>query len=181
MIHFLRPVFILLILFSACPAGISAAAQAQTKNVYLRKMLVRERTGILKTARKMLGIPYRLGGDSPLTGMDCSGFVYRVFRDNGYAMPRATDAQALPGDPNRSPLPGDALVFRGNGASGRHTAIYFGKGWFIHSPGTGRRITFDKMDSPYYRGRYLGSWSPVVLLRGTHAGWRKFEKLLSAF
>lgn len=46
-----------------------------------------------------LGVPYRFGGTSPITGFDCSGFVGKVFADAlGFGMPRTAAEMAQMGE-----------------------------------------------------------------------------------
>jgi hypothetical protein len=155
-----------------CPAVLSAnSGNESLKLRYLRQIIRSEQMNILKTIRACIlaGIPYRLGGSSPSEGMDCSGFVSWVYRRNGYAVPRDTSAQARLRRDKDNLAPGDVLVFRGSGASGYHTGIYVGKGWYAHAPGTGKKITLKRL-SASARG-YLGAWSPIVRLRDTSVKW----------
>jgi murein DD-endopeptidase len=51
--------------------------------------------------------------------------------------------------------PGDAVFFKGNG-SGQvsHVGLYVGKGQFIHSPSTGKRVRIDSLSSRYWKKHY---------------------------
>jgi len=44
---------------------------------------------LIATALQFRGVPYRLGGDEPLRGFDCSGFVHYVFEQHRVALPRS--------------------------------------------------------------------------------------------
>src|SRR5262245_50811869 len=54
-------------------------------------------TRILQTALALQGTIYRLGGDDPTRGFDCSGFVRYVFAQHGIAMPRTVSEQLTVG------------------------------------------------------------------------------------
>ena len=61
-----------------------------------------------------LGVPYRFGGTSPLTGFDCSGFVGKVFSDAlGFGMPRTASEMSQMGEQVKinELKPGDLVFF----------------------------------------------------------------------
>lgn len=49
-----------------------------------------------EVAKSFLGLPYKWGGDDPMKGFDCSGFVIEILKSVGY-LPRVGDwtAQSL--------------------------------------------------------------------------------------
>ncbi|WP_298066496.1 C40 family peptidase [uncultured Mailhella sp.] len=108
-------------------------------------------------AREQLGVRYRRGGSSPRSGFDCSGFVYWVFARHGVRVPRDSVRQSSAGHKveKKDLLPGDILVFRiPRTPNGRHTAIYIGKGRFIHSPTSGSRVRVESLSDSYWRKHY---------------------------
>jgi cell wall-associated NlpC family hydrolase len=46
-----------------------------------------------KVALSFLGLPYKWGGDDPLVGFDCSGFIIEILKSVGY-LPRSGDWRA---------------------------------------------------------------------------------------
>jgi cell wall-associated NlpC family hydrolase len=46
---------------------------------------------IVDTAMQYLGAPYRWGGES-MNGFDCSGLVYKVYKDNGISVNRVAQS-----------------------------------------------------------------------------------------
>lgn len=94
---------------------------------------------VVEQAKKYIGVPYVWGGTDPAKGMDCSGFVQRVYRDLGIELPRVTWDQMTKGTPVASlaeAKPGDLLVSYG----GSHIAIYLGNGKAIDAPVPGQTI-----------------------------------------
>ncbi|WP_284982069.1 C40 family peptidase [Arthrobacter sp. efr-133-TYG-118] len=112
-------------------AGLSSAAGTATGAV----------TGdaVVADAKKYVGVPYVWGGTNPAVGMDCSGFVQRVFKDLGVDLPRVVSDQMRQGTPVASlaqAKPGDLLVSFG----GEHISIYLGNGKAIDAPVPGQTI-----------------------------------------
>lgn len=83
------------------------------------------------------GTPYVWGGNDVKNGVDCSGFVKKMYGAIGLSLPRTAAEQALVGTPiNRLQdlQKGDRLYFwdAKRGKIG-HTGIYLGNGNFVHS------------------------------------------------
>jgi len=94
---------------------------------------------VVATAKKYIGVPYVWGGTNPATGMDCSGFTQRVFKDLGVEIPRVVSDQMRQGTPVASlaeARPGDLLVSFG----GDHISIYLGNGKAIDAPVPGKTV-----------------------------------------
>ena len=110
----------------------------------------------LAGARRLQGISYVYGGDSPAEGFDCSGFTSYVFGRAGKQIPRTSSAQAAAATPiSRSQLrPGDLIFFRPYG-SVSHVAIYAGNSMVWESPGTGQQVRYAGIwDVPRSYGRF---------------------------
>lgn len=100
------------------------------------------------------GVRYRLGG-STKSGIDCSGFVQRTFREQfGLELPRSTyEQQEMGKSVDRTKLrTGDLVLFRA-GSTGRHVGIYIGNNQFVHAS-TSSGVTISSMDEPYWKRRY---------------------------
>jgi len=104
----------------------------------------------------MLGAPYHYGGSSP-RGFDCSGLVYYAFREAGIRVPRTTRAQLRHAQqvPLSQIIPGDLLFFRQRFRRVSHVGIYAGDGWFIHAPSRGKRVSYESMQSSYWKPRLV--------------------------
>jgi len=111
-------------------------------------------------ALNMIGVRYRWGGNTPDSGLDCSGFVRYVFQDTlGMALPRRAEEMSRVGEKVRvSDLkPGDLVFFNTMRRTFSHVGIYIGDNKFVHSPSTGSTIRVDDMDSGYWEKRFTGA------------------------
>ena len=115
---------------------------------------------MIQEAEKYLGMPYVWGGDSPLTGFDCSGFVSWVVNhsENGWNMGRQTANGLMSQCTAVSPedaRPGDLVYFENtyqtDGAS--HVGIYVGNGMMIHC---GNPIQYTNINTTYWQQHFLG-------------------------
>jgi cell wall-associated NlpC family hydrolase len=109
----------------------------------------------VRFARRLLGVPYRYGGDSPGGGFDCSGFVRYVYAHFGFRLPHSSYADFGLGKriERRALRPGDLVFFDGIG----HVGMYVGDGRFIHAPHTGTHVQMTSLDDPWYRATYDGA------------------------
>ncbi len=117
---------------------------------------------VVKTAFKMMGVPYLWGGTSS-KGLDCSGFTKTIYFMNGKILPRDASQQVFAGElvdeeKNFGELrPGDLLFF-GRAATDStrervtHVGMWIGEGQFIHSPGLEAHVKISSVDlkSEYY-------------------------------
>lgn len=113
---------------------------------------------VVRTAATQIGQRYRLGGESPRTGFDCSGLIYWAYKQHGINIPRVTTSQARVGQKiGRQNLKvGDILVFRtGNSPNGLHTGLYAGGNKFIHAPNSKSRVKLETFDGSWWGGRFI--------------------------
>lgn len=116
-------------------------------------------TRALETALSLQGTPYRMGGNDPDEGLDCSGFVKYSFSSIGIELPRTSrEMYHATERVSRNELqPGDLLFFK-TGRRSRsinHVAIYLGNGRFIHAPRSGRNVSIDTLERGYWRERFV--------------------------
>ncbi len=109
---------------------------------------------------KMVGVNYRLGGTSEISGLDCSGFVQLVFKDSlGTLLPRTAREQSQVGQViDTSQLkPGDLVFFNTMRRAFSHVGIYLGDNYFMHAPRAGAEVRVESMESSYWIKRYNGA------------------------
>jgi murein DD-endopeptidase len=104
-------------------------------------------------ALKMVGRPYRAGGETAAAGFDCSGLVQFSYRQAGVAVPRSTELQLRATRKiSRSDLRrGDLVFFDQEGKKKSHVGIYLGEGRFVHAPSSGKRVRVDRLDARYWQ------------------------------
>ncbi|MGV3614907.1 MAG: C40 family peptidase [Fimbriimonas sp.] len=97
------------------------------------------------------GTPYVWGGNDPQRGIDCSGFVKKMYGTIGVNLPRTAAEQAMVGTPIyklEDLRKGDRLYFwdKKRGKIG-HTGIYLGDGNFVHSSSGRKGVATDYLGS----------------------------------
>lgn len=95
---------------------------------------------VVEHALRFIGVSYHYGGNSPIFGFDCSGFVCEVLRSFGHIGKKDYSAQELYNHlltkAWRSQLGTGGIVFFGEHRSRiTHTGIYYKDGLFIESGG----------------------------------------------
>ncbi|SEP58368.1 Cell wall-associated hydrolase, NlpC family [Ectothiorhodospira magna] len=115
------------------------------------------RSQVVFHALSMVGRPYRYGGTSPEEGFDCSGLVWFTHHHAGIPVPRTTATQSRGARPvtQGALTPGDLLFFRTTRPGPSHVSIYIGHGRFVHAPSSGRPVTTERLDHPYWGPRLL--------------------------
>lgn len=114
---------------------------------------------ILKTAKSQIGKKYCFGGISPKTGFDCSGLAWWSHKKNGINIPRQSSDQYSRGKKisRKNLMPGDLLYFETYKKGASHVGVYDGKGGFIHSPNSNKKVERTSLKNSYYKKRYLGA------------------------
>lgn len=113
---------------------------------------------VVAVAETLVGAPYQYGGTTP-DGFDCSGLVQYAYKEAGLNIPRSTReqrryAQSVSVSNLRA---GDVLFFRVSDRKVSHVGIYTGDGRFIHAPSIGGRVSYARMDNPFWQERLVGA------------------------
>ncbi len=130
-----------------------------------------EGADIAEYALQFVGNPYVYGGTSLTNGADCSGFVFTVFKDNGYSLLRTADEQMK--GPSSSQIangyskgysvpksdlkPGD-LVFYGASGYASHVAIYVGNDEVVHAVNSQQGIKRTSITHTGMPIKYMRYW-----------------------
>lgn len=114
---------------------------------------------VINTALMFLGVPYKFGGNSASTGLDCSAYVKKVFGILNVDLPRtARDIYHVGRYVQKSQLAtGDLVFFRTYARYPSHVGIYLGDNKFIHASSRSKMVTIDDLDFNYYKKRYIGA------------------------
>jgi len=149
--------FAAVLLLGGCASSSSRTSLKPTKWENVPPANPQAASAVLMRAMSLIGTPYKLGGSSPETGFDCSGFINYVYRDMlALRLPRTTRELAALGGPKpkreRMAI-GDLVLF---GSKGRvfHAGIYIGQGRFIHAPNSRGVVRVENLDTRYWREHY---------------------------
>ncbi|NJO18771.1 MAG: C40 family peptidase [Spirulinaceae cyanobacterium RM2_2_10] len=134
---------------------------------------------ILKAyAMQFVGTPYRWGGDDPMAGFDCSGFVQELLASCGLDPKGDDTAQGLfnffdrHGEKNPSPGMG-VLVFYGESLSKIvHVAMMLDEFRIIEAGGGGYKTLTEQdaiKQNAYIRIRHLSNRKPIAMLRPNYS------------
>jgi cell wall-associated NlpC family hydrolase len=169
-----RPAAALLTLAFACATASAMDAQAKDRADSLAASAV-------ETARKtwtgaqdvamyslgLIGVVYKFGGNTPESGLDCSGLVRYVFQEvTGVTLPRT--AKALSGLGARVSAadlqPGDLVFFNTRRFAYSHVGIYLGDNRFIHARSRGADVEVSQLSQSYWQKHFNGARRLVGVL-----------------
>ncbi len=117
---------------------------------------------LIAAAVELVGTPYRLGGQSPEAGFDCSGLVSYVAALQGIRLPRTVVQQYGAGSAiDRADVAaGDLVFFSTIGPGATHVGIVVSAGSdprFVHAPADGASVRIERFDTPYWQRRWVGA------------------------
>ena len=116
-------------------------------------------SAVVSYGKQFIGTPYVWGGTNLRTGVDCSGFVYSVYKNFGITLNRNSAAMASNGvEVSKSNLQAGDLVFFNTGGDSKisHVGIYCGDGTYVHSTdGKGNGVTVTDLNSGYSAKTYV--------------------------
>ena len=141
------------------PFSTAVRADEADKPGLLQRYTVNIQDLIIK-GLEFVGVPYRRGGNTVESGLDCSGFTRLVFLDsNGIDLPRTAAEQANIGTKVSADelKPGDLVFFNTMKRAYSHVGIYLGNDQFVHAPKPGAEIRVENMHQAYWVGKFNGA------------------------
>ncbi len=106
------------------------------------------RSSIVNYAMQFLGNRYVHGGNSLVTGTDCSGFTSLIYKEFGYSLNRTPSGQLSSNGRSidySQIQPGDIICY-GKGGKCTHVALYIGNGQIIHSANSRKGVVIYQAD-----------------------------------
>lgn len=115
-------------------------------------------SAVVDAALALRGASYRLGGDRPSQGFDCSGLVRYVFEQEHVDVPRTVADQFRAGRKvsNNRVKAGDLVFFSTTAKGATHVGIAIDRERFVHAPGTGGVVRIEPIGTPYWSRRLVG-------------------------
>ena len=98
---------------------------------------------VVEYALQFVGNPYVFGGTSLTDGIDCSGFVMKVYENFGVTLPHSSKADRTEGyavESLEDALPGDLICYSG------HVALYMGNDQIVHASNSKTGIIVSKVN-----------------------------------
>lgn len=98
---------------------------------------------VVEYALQFVGNPYVFGGTSLTDGIDCSGFVMKVYENFGVMLPHSSKADRTEGyavESLEDALPGDLICYSG------HVALYMGNDQIVHASNSKTGIIVSKVN-----------------------------------
>lgn len=132
---------------------------ATVKDIDIASMSKVEKS-LVKEATAWLGTPYKYGGNTR-SGVDCSGFVYHVFRNSlDINLPRNSGKQHdyCRKISKKDLSTGDLVFFATTRGSKKvsHVGLYVGDGKMIHAS-TSRGVVCQNLSDDYYTRTFVGA------------------------
>lgn len=114
---------------------------------------------VVAYGKQFIGTPYVWGGTNLKKGVDCSGFVYAVYKNFGITLNRSSSSMVNNGvEVSKANLQAGDLVFFNSGGNSRisHVGIYCGDGTYVHSTdGKAYGVTVTDLNSGYSANTYV--------------------------
>ena len=115
----------------------------------------------------LIGVEYKFGGNTPESGLDCSGLVRYVFQEvTGITLPRTSkELSGVGAKVGIADLKaGDLVFFNTRRFPNSHVGIYLGDNTFIHAPSRGREVEVAQLSSSYWQKHFNGARRLVGVL-----------------
>lgn len=103
---------------------------------------------IIMEALNYVGYPYQYGGNSLMTGTDCSGFIQLIHKNFNINLERSSAMQYLVNGYfiDESQIQEGDLIFYGENNQVTHVALYIGNGQIVHAASEKQGICISNME-----------------------------------
>ncbi|MGY3313080.1 cell wall-associated NlpC family hydrolase [Peribacillus simplex] len=111
---------------------------------------------VIKYGYTLRGFTFVFGEEDPMIGMDCSGFIYWVMKEQGLSVKRGSAADYYSLLPKiEEPKAGDLVFFRDTGTrlGVTHVGIYLGDGRFLHTT-ENAGVHISNLSSAYFAEKF---------------------------
>ncbi|MFD4816679.1 C40 family peptidase [Peribacillus butanolivorans] len=111
---------------------------------------------VIKYGYTLRGFTFVFGGEDPMSGMDCSGFIYWVMKEQGLSVKRGSAADYFSLLPKiEKPKAGDLVFFRDTGTrlGVTHVGIYLGDGRFLNTT-ENAGVHISNLSSAYFAEKF---------------------------
>lgn len=154
----------IIVFLNACSGAKKTSSTTTIKQETTSKPSSVNVDGLLWFAKKQIGTPYKYASSDPKNGgLDCSGFLFYVFRHFDIIVPRSSQDYmnfGIPVEKNKAQK-GNVILFAGSdekskiaGHAGIITEIKDGTIFFIHAS-TSKGVMINKLTDTYYAKRFL--------------------------
>ncbi|MGG4265048.1 NlpC/P60 family protein [Peribacillus simplex] len=113
---------------------------------------------VIKYGYTLRGFPFVFGEEDPMIGMDCSGFIYWVMKEQGLSVKRGSAANYFSLLPKiEEPKAGDLVFFRDTGTrlGVTHVGIFLGDGRFLNTTEKAG-VHISNLSSSYFAEKFEG-------------------------
>ena len=146
-----------ILFFSSCASNKASSLSKKTTKSAHQKIV----NNIISDSELFLGTPYKYGGTNK-DGIDCSGLVYLVFKENNILIPRVSAQQAKTSKlvPFHKAQKGDLIFFATNGGkSVSHVGIIHdipsaGNIRFLHASSS-KGVIISSLEETYWKKAFL--------------------------
>ncbi|MFE0503311.1 NlpC/P60 family protein [Peribacillus butanolivorans] len=111
---------------------------------------------VIKYGYTLRGFTFVFGEEDPMIGMDCSGFIYWVMKEQGLSVKRGSAANYFSLLPKiEKPKAGDLVFFRDTGTrlGVTHVGIYLGDGRFLNTT-ENAGVHISNLSSAYFAEKF---------------------------
>jgi len=140
---------------------------------------------LVEVSKQLIGKTYRLGGNgNGDQGIDCSGFMKKIYQSFTLSLPHSSREQAKLGslvttewDLSRLKI-GDLLFFKRNrGSQIGHTGMYIGDGKMIHSASKKGVVISNLKGSDYYNRNFVMAKRLFILDKSDVDEFKEFREI----